>query len=249
MLGNLGLWSNLRGAPGVRDALVDQFIITNNALLLVDLLLAIVFLRRPGRAYAIVTSICGALEVLSAINWIQMTGTATSYFLTVPIAMSILYRVFIHYWAGVVCFVTSTLGLVAVYALEDAGVLARSSMFTVDVGAGVLPDVYRSTAMMSTLVIALVAFTGGNFLVRSLLRGEAALAEARAELAAVVEEARLGRLSGARIGAYQLGELIGRGGMGEVYEARRDDGRAVALKLLHAHLCADENARARLLHG
>ena len=50
------------------------------------------------------------------------------------------------------------------------------------------------------------------------------------------------------LGAYQVEELIGRGGMGEVYLARdpRLD-RPVALKVLGADLAGDERFRQRLL--
>lgn len=52
--------------------------------------------------------------------------------------------------------------------------------------------------------------------------------------------------SGTTFGPYRLGRLIGRGGMGEVYEARdtvRE--RTVALKLLPSALAEDENYRIR----
>jgi serine/threonine protein kinase len=66
------------------------------------------------------------------------------------------------------------------------------------------------------------------------------------KLRRAVDQARVGRLSGTRLGEFAIDELLGRGGMGEVYAARRtSDGKDVAIKLLHAHLGADELLRAR----
>ena len=55
--------------------------------------------------------------------------------------------------------------------------------------------------------------------------------------------------AGTRFGAYQLERQVGIGGMGEVWLARRIDGRfegAVALKVLHAHV-AQSAARERFV--
>jgi len=54
-------------------------------------------------------------------------------------------------------------------------------------------------------------------------------------------------LTGRRIGPYQVGERVGRGGMGVVYAAQDDRlGRAVALKLLPPAFSRDGRARERL---
>lgn len=60
---------------------------------------------------------------------------------------------------------------------------------------------------------------------------EALLAEARTELEAARSAGR-GRFTGVRMGRFELGTLLGRGGMGEVYEARDAVGTLAAVKVL-----------------
>ncbi|MFP3963971.1 protein kinase [Actinomadura fulvescens] len=50
-----------------------------------------------------------------------------------------------------------------------------------------------------------------------------------------------------RLGPYAVTGRLGTGGQGVVYLGRGDDGRQVAIKLLHAQLLGDRNARARFV--
>lgn len=66
---------------------------------------------------------------------------------------------------------------------------------------------------------------------RAAIQQEALLATARAELERVAAGDVGGVLTNARIGSYHVGRLLGRGGMGEVYEVTRDNQR-YALKVI-----------------
>jgi serine/threonine-protein kinase len=84
--------------------------------------------------------------------------------------------------------------------------------------------------------------------VRGVAQREALLAEARAELDRALKVGGPGRFTDQVIGSFRLGVLIGRGGMGEVYEAQsvKDRGEA-AVKLLHPGTLADSTAVARFV--
>ncbi len=130
--------------------------------------------------------------------------------------------------------------------------------------AGVVPDVglVRCAALapstrvfflvMVPLVIAVTAYQArhsrqatlraierSNEAIRSMLLREAQLDEVNRELAAVraAGVGQEGRHTGARTDRWVLGVVVGRGAMGEVYEARdlEGSGRA-AIKVLHAGL-------------
>lgn len=70
---------------------------------------------------------------------------------------------------------------------------------------------------------------------KEIRKRQALLDEARDELDRALDVARVGRFSGKQIGPYVAEDVIGRGGMGEVYRAvRTSTGDVVALKILHA---------------
>jgi hypothetical protein len=69
---------------------------------------------------------------------------------------------------------------------------------------------------------------------RSIAQREALLQEAREELERALRCDGLGRFSDSTVGSFRLGKVIGRGAMGEVYEAAHaGTGARAAVKLLH----------------
>jgi serine/threonine-protein kinase len=84
--------------------------------------------------------------------------------------------------------------------------------------------------------------------VRGNAQRDALLAEARAELDRALKIGGPGRFTDQVIGSFRLGVLIGRGGMGEVYEAHAvADRREAAVKLLHAGTLAEPIQLQRFL--
>ena len=84
--------------------------------------------------------------------------------------------------------------------------------------------------------------------VRGMVQRDALLAEARAELDRALKIGGPGRFTEQVVGTFRLGVLIGRGGMGEVYEAHGvGDQREAAVKLLHAGTLADPTSVQRFL--
>ncbi|MGO8997844.1 MAG: serine/threonine-protein kinase [Polyangiaceae bacterium] len=100
-------------------------------------------------------------------------------------------------------------------------------------------------ATRSTALRAIMRLEGT---VREAAMREALLLEARADLARALQVGGPGRYTDQTLGSFTLGPLIGRGGMSEVYEARRDrTGEVAAVKMLHRHLLVDGDNVARFV--
>lgn len=75
---------------------------------------------------------------------------------------------------------------------------------------------------------------------QQLERRDELLAEARQDLAEALEGGKLGHYSDQQLGDFVLGEVIGRGAMGEVYQAMNvKTAERAAIKLLHRHALRD----------
>lgn len=120
-----------------------------------------------------------------------------------------------------------------------------------------LPAMFAVTAVCQVLFVAtfwmarrsrqatLAAFERLERAARQIRKREALLNEARAELDQE-RAAKQGRFSDQQVGKYLVGEVIGRGAMGEVYRAWEQGAeRAVAIKFLSAALTEDASALER----
>jgi eukaryotic-like serine/threonine-protein kinase len=139
------------------------------------------------------------------------------------------------------------LGVVPDYGMirpAAAGIGARVSM-AVMVNVVYIVTFWNARRSRAATIRALER---SNEAVRMAQRHEAQLAEAnqRLDVALRAGAGLEGRYSRTRAGEYDLGHVVGRGAMGEVYEAKHaTTGRAAAVKLLHAAALDDEEIAAR----
>jgi serine/threonine-protein kinase len=145
---------------------------------------------------------------------------------------------------ALVTLVGSAVPMVALGSLMIAGVIGDPGMITVAAHIGGLGRVACIFAFVTFLYlvymqgrtarIAMVAsLTERDEAVRRASHREALFLEARRDLERALHAGGLGRFSEQTLGSYRLGAVIGRGGMGEVYDAIHvDNGQPAAVKML-----------------
>jgi len=152
--------------------------------------------------------------------------------------------------SGWTIYLTGAIGYLALNVLAMTGVLATTTS-VVPLGPTRLPALLAITLVCQVLfattfwmarrsrAATLAAFERVERAVRQIKKRDALLDEARAELDRE-RAANLGRFTDQQVGKYQVGEIIGRGAMGEVYRAWEPEaGRGVAVKFLNAAMIHD----------
>jgi len=236
LLTDLLIVTTLRDPSLFHLRVLDAFAAINMSLLALDLAVTLLVLGKPGRHRALVQDVCVVIEAFTVVVWVQVTGSVSSYFLLVGPVLILAYRFFLGYRAGVVIAVSFAVCHVGAYVLETLGVLRIASLFVRDPGGIYSVPAYRFAAMTSILWVYVSSFGFANWMFAALADKDDELRDARDDLERAVAERKPGRLTGTTLDGYRLGELLGRGGMGEVYEASREDGARVAIKVLYGHL-------------
>ena len=199
----------------------------------------------------------GTAIVIGSMSGVYYWGTAS------PVAAMIVYGIYFfslgsngRVIAGMYALVAvghGALGLAIILGvLDDRGVVSLAHTKTLDriTVLAIIETLYFMaylTARVSQRK-TLEAMTKLQSAVRSVAQRDALLAEARAELDRALVVGGPGRFTEQVVGGFRLGILIGRGGMGEVYEAFRvDDQREAAVKLLHPGTLAEPTHVQRFL--
>ena len=140
----------------------------------------------------------------------------------------------------------------ALQVLADPGMIQAIGMGT--------PEKLAAQLLVQLLLVAaylLGRFTRGasaealaktHQAMRELARREVISLEAREGVKRAFNIGGAGRLSGSVLGPYRLRQIIGYGGMGEIYQAvHATEGTPAAVKIIHQHLCSDEKLLQRFL--
>jgi serine/threonine-protein kinase len=160
--------------------------------------------------------------------------------------------------ASLAVYVTCALAYGGLGALEASGLLADRGVVRADgvplleraVILALIEGIFFAVYLIAkkTRQATLFAIERHDVVTRSLAQRDALLHEARHDLVQAMRVGGVGRFSGEVVGPFRLGSVIGKGAMGEVYEAVRVDTKEeAAVKLVHPQLLAERDVVERFL--
>ena len=196
--------------------------------------------RNPAARMRRITYACAALEVSAVVIASWMYGSVNSPFFGIELVLILIYRVaLVDFRIGAGVFVGILVGQWLVVALEITHVIPSQPMAVIADGVYAKPA-REIGAMVNLTVMIVLTFATASWAVGRMRQKELAIGLLRESLYAA-DRGRVGRHTGRTLrDTYSLGELIGVGGMGEVYVASHArTQRKVAIKMLHQHLVAD----------
>ncbi|HEY5926059.1 MAG TPA: serine/threonine-protein kinase [Kofleriaceae bacterium] len=143
-------------------------------------------------------------------------------------------------------------GLIIFDVVPDHGIMQGGPMTTMEAiaGQGLVQVVYLITYLMARATRREIQRSTIDLhrAVEAVFQREVLLDEARQQLDHAIRVGGAGRLTGQPLGSFQLGAIIGRGAMGEVYDAVHvDTGRPAAVKVLHPLIASSEELLTRFL--
>jgi tRNA A-37 threonylcarbamoyl transferase component Bud32 len=163
-------------------------------------------------------------------------------------------RVVIPLCIGASLLYFAVASLIAFGVVQDPGLFAPANPSTAErMGMATMVLAVYSAALWHARVSRAAtreAIERSNQAALAAQQQAALLAEAHQHLDAALKanEGKGGRWTGATVGSFRVGALVGRGAMGEVYAAEHvRTGRAAAVKMLHARVLADASMVKRFL--
>jgi tRNA A-37 threonylcarbamoyl transferase component Bud32 len=207
--------------------------------------------RASLRQMRITTYLCLHIEMLTILVVLYAYGSVSSHMLIIAVVMLLTYRLAYDFWIGLCALALLVFGHWAIVIAEVSGAIPPQPL-----ARGAVDTVYQlpsrelgSMAFISLMM--LLTFAIAHWAVARLRYRDAAIQLLRESLYAS-DRKRVGRHTGRTLGdAYVLGELLGTGGMGEVYRAdlwrgtHRSEKGSLAIKLLHPHLIDDPSVLER----
>lgn len=198
------------------------------------------------RQMRITTYVCLSIEMVTTLVVMYAFGSVSSHMLIIAVVLLLTYRLAYDFWIGFTALVIVVAGHWAIVIAEVAGFLPPQPLAIGPVDTVYLLPGREIGAMTFITLMMLLTFAIAHWAVARFRYRDAAVRLLREQLYAS-DRHRVGRHSGRQLGdVYVLGELLGTGGMGEVYRgthrARDED---LAVKLLHPHLIDDASVLER----